>query len=117
MSESKDASIYKVITADNFALSDSLGYIDDEYADQHSSFIHACDANLVDEIRKKFFTGEDVVVIHIDPVFAEKAGFKIVYEQNHPGGNYYWHFYRPRPNAKLPITCIISATHAHCRDR
>lgn len=87
--------IFKVMSAEDYLKARETGFIPDQPADINCSFIHACAEKQIPEILKKFYPQKSSVSVLINKKLAEEAGFKVVYEQNRPGGDFYWHFYRP----------------------
>lgn len=85
------------------------GYVEYDPDATEGPFVHACDLTTINHVVTKFFSGENgFLVYEVDKEKTEKAGFRIVHEANHEGGQKYWHLYRPvsNPMQRLTTDCV-----------
>lgn len=100
--------ICKVVRTSDYIALRKTGFLPNQPSDIGCYFIHACDPVMAPAIIRRFYDADfnNTKVLAIDRTEAEKAGFKVVYEKNSSGAQYYWHLYRKDTGLLLPANCL-----------
>lgn len=102
----KSDRIYKIIPSSNYNSEDEFDAVKLLPIDTDSGFIHVAFGNQIEKILKKFFTGnQNILILELDQNILAENGLEMRKEQNNPGGDYFPHLYGKQ---QIPAKAVVS---------